>query len=47
MDPKPYDNYQNPSSSGAQDIVLTSFFPTVIMAKGQTSGKKQSSVTPV
>ena len=25
IDPKPYAKYQNPSSSGSQDIVLTGF----------------------
>ena len=35
IDPKPYAKYQNPSSSGSQDIVLTRF-SIVIMARAVT-----------
>ena len=35
IDPKPYDKYQNPSSSGSQDIVLTRF-SIVIMDRAIT-----------
>ena len=29
IDPKPYAKYENPSSSGSQDIVLTKFYGRV------------------
>ena len=35
IDPKPYAKYQNPSSSGFQDIVLTRF-SIVVVAKAIT-----------
>ena len=44
IDPKL--KYQNPSSSGSKDIVLTRFF-NYYNGKGHNSGKKQSSLTTV
>ena len=36
IDPKPCAKYKNPSLSGSQDIVLTSFFSIVIMTVEKT-----------